>query len=95
VKEEAALIYRKSLSKGLVRGRSIVSMIAASVYAACRFTEIPRKIMEIVKASSQDRKDVTRCYRLILRELNLRMPIDGPMKHISKIASTADLNLKV
>jgi transcription initiation factor TFIIB len=95
VKDEAAMIYRKILYADLVRGRSIVSMMAASVYAACRFTETPRKIMEIVKASSQDRKDVTQCYRLILRELNLRMPIDEPMKYISKIASTVGLNLKV
>jgi transcription initiation factor TFIIB len=65
------------------------------VYAACRFTETPRKIKGIVKASSRDRKEVTRCYRLILRELDLRMPIDDPMRYVPKIASKAGLDLKV
>jgi transcription initiation factor TFIIB len=35
VKEKAAVIYRKALDKGLVRGRSIAAIIAASLYAAC------------------------------------------------------------
>jgi len=42
VLEKAAYIYRKSLEKKLVRGRSISAMIAASLYAACRDTETPR-----------------------------------------------------
>src|SRR3990172_8008464 len=40
--EKAAYIYRKALERGLVRGRSISALIAASLYAACRDTETPR-----------------------------------------------------
>jgi len=36
IKEKAAVIYRKALDKGLVRGRSIAAIAAASLYAACR-----------------------------------------------------------
>ena len=36
--EKTAYIYRKALEKGLVRGRSIPALIAASLYAACRNT---------------------------------------------------------
>jgi len=94
VKDEAAMIYRKALGEGLVRGRSINSIVAASLYAACRFTETSRNLKEILKASSRDRKEVTRCYRLILRELDLKMPIDDPVKCIPKIASKAGLDQK-
>jgi transcription initiation factor TFIIB len=47
VKEKAAVIYRKALDKGLVRGRSIAAIIAASLYAACRTTGTPRTLREI------------------------------------------------
>jgi len=94
IKDEAALIYRKALDAGLVRGRSISSIVAASIYAACRITETPRKINEIVEASSKSRKEITRCYRLIIRKLNLKMPIMNPEMYISKIASKVGLDQK-
>ncbi len=94
IKDEAALIYRKALDEGLVRGRSISSIVAASIYAACRITETPRKIKEIVEASAKSRKEITRCYRLIIRKLNLKMPIMNPEMYISKIASKVGLDQK-
>jgi len=86
VKEKAAVIYRKALEKGLVRGRSIAAIAAASLYAACRTTNTARTLREIAEASLVDRKDVARCYRLLLRELEIQMPVADPMTYISKIA---------
>lgn len=94
VKENAALIYRKSLDKGLVRGRSIDGIAAASLYAACRLTRTPRSLKAIVEASTRSRKEISRCYRLIQRELEIQMPIDNPAKYVSKIASKAGLDQK-
>ena len=34
IKERAAVIYRKALEQGLVRGRSIAAIAAAALYAA-------------------------------------------------------------
>ncbi len=86
VKERAAVIYRKALDEGLVRGRSIAAIAAASLYAACRITSTPRNLREIADASLVNRKDVARCYRLLLRELDISMPIADPLIYLSKIA---------
>jgi len=94
VVEEAALIYRRALREGLVRGRSISSLIAASLYMACRMTRTPRNLKTIVEASSRGKKEVARCYRLIHRELGLKIPVDDPMKYISKIASKLGISQK-
>ncbi|MEM2438362.1 MAG: transcription initiation factor IIB, partial [Candidatus Bathyarchaeia archaeon] len=91
VKEKAALIYRKALEQGLVRGRSIAAIAAAALYAACRLSGTPRNLKEISEASLVSRKDIARCYRLLLRELNLTMPIVDPSIYISKIAEKANL----
>jgi transcription initiation factor TFIIB len=89
VKERAAVIYRKALDKGLVRGRSISAISAASLYAACRITSTPRTLRELGKVSTIDKKDLARCYRLLLRELNLSMPIPKAQYRVPKIAAKA------
>jgi transcription initiation factor TFIIB len=94
VEENAALLYRKALDEGLIRGRSIKSIAAAALYAACRLTRTPRSLKEIAEASTRRRKEISRCYRLLQRELEINMPFDEPTKYIPKIASFAGLNQK-
>jgi transcription initiation factor TFIIB len=93
IKERAALIYRKALGNALVRGRSIVAMTAASLYAACRISETPRTLKDVSAASRIRKKDVARCYRLLVRELDLRMPVMDPVKCISKIATGVEISM--
>jgi transcription initiation factor TFIIB len=95
IKEKAALIYRKALDKGLVRGRSINAIAAAALYAACRGSGTPRTLREIAEASLVDRKDVARCYRLLLLELDVHMPIADPMTYVSKIAEKNEISGKI
>jgi transcription initiation factor TFIIB len=95
VKEKAALIYRKALDEGLVRGRSIAAIAAASLYAACRITGTPRSLREIAEASLVGKKDIARCYRLLLRKLSLHIPIADPMIYVTKIARRADISGKI
>ena len=91
VQEKAALIYRKALKKGVVRGRSIASMVLASLYVACRMTETPRTLDEVARHSPLDKKEIARCYRFLLRELDLRMPVPRAKFRVAKIASEVEL----
>lgn len=86
LKEKAALVYRKALEKGLVRGRSINAITSAALYAACRETGTPRTLNDIAEASLVDKKDVARCYRLLLQELKFNMPVADSLTYVSKIA---------
>ena len=94
VKEKAAVIYRKALNKNLVRGRSIVAIAAAALYAACRKSGTPRTLREISEASLVKKKDIARCYRLLLRELDIHMPVADPLTYISKIAEKTGISGK-
>lgn len=89
--EKSAYIYRKALERGLVRGRSISALIAAALYAACRDTETPRTLKDISAISNIKKKEIARCYRLLFRELDLRMPVVDPVKCIARIASKTGL----
>jgi len=86
IREKAAVVYRKALDKGLVRGRSINAIAAAALYAACRKNGSPKSLSEIANASLVDKKDVARCYRLMVQELDFQMPISTPLTYVSKIA---------
>ena len=94
VVEKGAYIYRKAMEKKLVRGRSIYGLVAACLYAACRHTETPRTLDDIAKGINIKRKDVARCYRLIFRELDLKMPVVDPVNVIPRIASFVELGEK-
>ncbi|HXL50311.1 MAG TPA: TFIIB-type zinc ribbon-containing protein, partial [Candidatus Limnocylindrales bacterium] len=76
VTERAALMYRRALNKGLVRGRPINGMVAASTYAACRLTDVPRSLSEIAKASGMSRKLLAHYYRALVRSLDVTMAIE-------------------
>jgi len=91
VLEKAAYIYRKALEKKLVRGRSISAMIAASLYAACRDAETPRTLKDVAVSANVKRKDISRCYRLLHHELDLKMPVVDPIQCISRISSKLKL----
>jgi transcription initiation factor TFIIB len=93
--EQAALYYRKALQKDLIRGRSIESVTAACLYAACRLTNTQRTLKEISKYVSADKMELGRNYRLIYKELNLSVPRPNARNRIPKIASKARIPQKI
>ena len=92
--EKAAYTYRKANEKKLVKGRSVNGLVAACVYAACRDAETPRTLDDVADGINVRRKDVARCYRLIFRELDLKVPIADPVNGVARIASEAGLGEK-
>src|SRR3970040_3131229 len=89
--ERAAYIYRKVIENKLVRGRSISAMIASALYAACRDTETPRTLNDVAEASNIKRKEIARCYRLLYRELDLKMPVVDPIHCVARISSRLEI----
>ena len=92
--QKAAYIYRKAIERKLVKGRSIHGLVAACIYASCRNTETSRTLDDVANGINVRRKDVARCYRLIFRELDLKIPVPDPVNGISRIASIAGLGEK-
>lgn len=95
VKELAAKIYRKAFSLKLLRGRSIKAMVAAALYYACRKEKIPRTLQELVDQTTCTARDIRRCYRIIIRELELRVPAMDPVMLIPKYSDELGLSLEV
>ena len=95
VKEEASKLYRDATEKGLTRGRSIESVVAATLYAACRKLKIPCTIDDIAKnlpgKSVETKREIARCYRLLVRDLDISIPVIEPELFVSRIVSALGL----
>lgn len=91
VEEEAARIYTMAVQRGLVRGRSMESVVAGALYAACRRHEVPRTLDELSEASGIDKKEVGRTYRFVTRELGIRILPSNPVDYLPRFASALKL----
>ncbi len=87
IKEECARWYRKCVNQGIVRGRSIESVIAAIIYLVSRNHHLPKTLDELREVSGVKKKDIGRSYRTICRRLNLRMPVITAADYVPRLAS--------
>jgi len=92
--EKTAYIYRKAHKRGLIRGRSMQALLAACVYIACREMENPRTLRDLATIMNIKRKDITRSYRMLVLELDFKIPLIDPMKCIIRISNNLDLSEK-
>lgn len=107
IEEDAFLVFQNILDKNLVTGRSILVVAAASLYVACRLTQTPRSLHEIVDVFFEERQKeryyltkrayyrrIKNAYNMILRELEIKTSILKPEIFISRIASKIGINVE-
>jgi transcription initiation factor TFIIB len=92
--EKTAYIYRKAYERQLPRGKTIVGVLTAAMYIACRDMGAPRTLKEIATVSNIKRKDIARNYRTLVFELDIKIPIVDPMSCIIRIANKVSLSDK-
>lgn len=93
--EEAAKVYRMVSEKGLVRGRSMESVVAGAIYIACKRFQIARTLKEIADEFPLDVKDVGKTYRFICRQLGVKILPPNPLDYIDRFASELALPASV
>jgi transcription initiation factor TFIIB len=85
--EKTAYIYRKAEKRGIIRGRTIHSILAASLYIACREMAVPKTLKEIAKASNIKLKTLSRDYRMLITELDLKVPNNDLRHYVFKVGN--------
>ena len=89
--ETASVIYRRAVKKRLTKGRSILSIVAASVYMACRKCMVARTLDEVTYASGMGRTEIGKSYRFMVKELRIFVPPSAPSYYISRFTNNLDL----
>lgn len=86
-------IYRKVQDRGPIRARTISALLDASVYTACRELGIPKILKEITQANSFRHKSLAKYYRMLITELDIKIPIVDPIDCI-EVSNKANLSGK-
>ncbi|MCL5802895.1 MAG: transcription initiation factor IIB [Thermoplasmataceae archaeon] len=92
--ETAAVIYRKAVKQNMIRGRSIEGVVAGSIYAACRITNVPRTLDEIATVTRVKKKEIGRTYRIMSRYLKLNIMPSKPEDYINRFCSKLKLSME-
>jgi len=102
VLETASMIYRNLDGHVDVKGKSVVSITAATIYIACKQCEVVRSLEEICRGicPAKDVKSKTKLaakyYRTMVMEVEqLSAPVVTMDKYISKIANMTQTEVRV
>jgi transcription initiation factor TFIIB len=92
--EKTAYIYRKAQERQLARGRTILSLLGACAYISCREHGGTLSFRDIAECTGAKRAELTRMYRLLWNELDLKVPMVDPAMCISMIGNKMGLSEK-
>ncbi|QOS13423.1 transcription initiation factor IIB [Haloferax sp. Atlit-6N] len=85
--DQACMLFRSAQNEDLLRGRSIESIAAASVYGTCRCNGLSRPIEEVSNSSRVAHPRVTKAYKTLNTELKLPTQPILPSEFIPRFAS--------
>ncbi len=88
VREQACTYFRTAHREDLIRGRSIDSVAAASVYAACRCGNCTRVLAEVADVAGCEEQALWNRYRFLNAALELEAKPPLPTEFVPKLAST-------
>ena len=95
VTDEASCIFTRGLERGLEKGRSFALITASALYAACRERGFPRTLDDFAAVSGVHRDDIAKCYRLLVNEFDLKIPVADPAEYLARVASRLKVGEKV
>ena len=96
VAKEAQEVYHRALLDGFVTRRSITNMAAATVMIACKVlgASFPSDDLEVSIPEANGRTS-RRYYRLLVRQMNLKLNNTDPSSRVPGIAARAGLSVRV
>jgi len=102
VKELATVIYKMALEQNLIVGRSIVWVMAASVYFSCRILRVPRSLSDFSEVSRCSKKKIANIYRFLYnkladklsQKLNTKVQAPSYVQPIDRITGNLNLSMK-
>jgi transcription initiation factor TFIIB len=92
VVEKTAYIYRRAQERGLIRGRTMSAVLGAAIYIVQREMGVSGTMDDIIAAAGTKEKDMTRAYRVLVRELDLKVPMIDPVKCVARVANRARIS---
>jgi len=91
IKDQADLVYTKALETKQLKGKNSEAVAAACLYIACRKEGVPRTFKEICAVSRVGKKEIGRCYKLIIRALETNLELITSADYMSRFCGNLNL----
>lgn len=73
IQDQAARLFKDVLDSKALRGKNNEAQAAACLYIACRKEGVPRTFKEICAVSRVSKKEIGRCFKLIIKSLETNL----------------------
>jgi transcription initiation factor TFIIB len=96
--ETAAHIMRKTILADTKKRWNHNALAGASIYAACRVNDNPKKVSAIMKSleiAPDGKREVRRAYKYIASRMNLRPPLKSEHKTLKRMTRNLNLNREI
>jgi transcription initiation factor TFIIB len=92
IEEECAKLYRKALSMGLIKGRSIEGSVAALIYFISREYHVSKTLKELAEVSGVGKRDIGRAYSFFCKEMELKTSPSNAGDYVHRFAGSIGLS---
>lgn len=90
IRDRVCTLFRRAQHAGLLQGRSIEAIAAATVYAACRSQGLPRTQSELEPVAGCDRSALRRSIAALNVDLGLELQPVTPAAFVPRVAAAVD-----
>lgn len=93
--DRSSMLFRQVYDQKSLKGRSNDAIASACLYIACRQEGVPRTFKEICAISKISKKEIGRCFKLILRALETSVDLITSGDFMSRFCSNLGLPTSV
>merc|ERR1712142_467603 len=95
ITDKANLLFETVYEGRMLKGRANAAIAAACLYIACRQEGVPRTFKEIVAVSTVSKKEIGRCFKLILKAHDTSVELITTGDFMSRFCGTLSLSRDV
>ena len=89
----ALYLYRLAQKKGLIKGRSIIGMMSAATYLACRKKKVAILLKDIAEVANITTKDLGKSIRVYLQNIKINKTVSDPVTLIHRLGESLGLTM--
>ena len=91
--ETAVHIYKLALKKDLIKGRSVIGMMSAAIYLACRKKGTAITLKDTSEVANITSKELGRCIRIFLQNINMNKTATDPVTLVNRLGENLGLTM--
>ncbi len=91
--ETAVRLYKMALEKNLIKGRSVIGMMSAAIYLACRKKASAITLKDTAEIANITTKELGRCTRIFLSHINITKKTTDPVTLVNRLGENLGLTM--